>query len=308
VWFAPEIVSDAVSPPDGHQDWVARGGRQGLGRLRLELPEARDWFVRQVDAIVEQEGMTCYRTDISPGRYIDPPGARQGITESHHIEGLYALWDALVDHHPELIMEGCCGGGRRIDLETVSRFHWIQKSDRWFDSESDQCSLYGANLYLPGGYLILYTEAMDDYGAWSSFGGVLSIAWHLQDEDFPMSLAKLQIQRYRRVRPLLSGDFYPLTPCSLDAEWIGYQFHRADLDAGCALVFRRSGDRQAVLPPSSAFTARLRGLDPDRKYRVQLERAGAEQLVAGIELEKGIDIVIETTPGAEMLFYERAYE
>jgi alpha-galactosidase len=306
VWFAPEIVSDGVPPPDGHQEWIARGGRERLGRLRLEIPEARDWFVRQVDAIVEHEGMTCYRTDISPGRYLDSPGARKGITEIHHIEGLYALWDALVDHHPALIMEGCCGGGRRIDLETVSRFHWIQKSDRWFDSESDQCSLYGANLYLPGGYLILYTEAMDDYGAWSSFGGVLSIAWHLQDEDFPMSQAKLQIERYKRVRPLLSGDFYPLAPCSQDAEWIGYQFHRADLDAGFALVFRRSGERQAPLPASSAFTARLRGLAPDRQYQVKLEHDGVEQLLSGADLSKGIDIVIATSPGAEMIAYGRA--
>ena len=293
VWFAPEIVSDGVPPPDGHSEWVSRGGRERLDRLRLEIPEARDWFVRQVDAIVENEGMTCYRTDIDPGRYVDPPGARKGITESHHIEGLYALWDALVDRHPGLIMEGCCGGGRRIDLETISRFHWIQKSDRWFDLESDQCSLYGANLYLPGGYLIIYTEAMDDYGAWSSFAGVLSIAWHLQDEDFPMSLAKLQIQRYRRMRPLLSGDFYPLTPCSLDAQWIGYQFHRVDLDAGFALLFRRSSLRHAASPPASTFTVRLRGLDPDQQYRVQRECAGTEQVLGGADLNNRIDIVIQ---------------
>ena len=73
--------------------------------------------------------------------------------------------------HPDMVMEGCSGGGRRIDLETVSRFHWHQKSDRWYDSESDQSSLCGANLYLPGGTINIPTMATDNYGAWSSFGG-----------------------------------------------------------------------------------------------------------------------------------------
>ena len=45
---------------------------------------------------------------------------RQGMAETRHIEGLYAFWDDLLKRHPNLIIDNCASGGRRIDLET----HW----------------------------------------------------------------------------------------------------------------------------------------------------------------------------------------
>lgn len=46
---------------------------------------------------------------------------RQGITEIRHIEGLYKLWDELRQEFPNLIIDNCSSGGRRIDMETISR-------------------------------------------------------------------------------------------------------------------------------------------------------------------------------------------
>jgi len=45
-----------------------------------------------------------------------------------------------------------------------------------------------------------------------------------------MERAKKQVDRYKSIRTLLTGDFYPLTRCSLSDPWIGYQFHRTDLN------------------------------------------------------------------------------
>ncbi len=296
LWFASESVSATAPLSREHPEWVRNG------TLRMELPEAREWFLTQVDHLIENEMMNCYRQDGS-GSYGHEPDDRKGITESQHIAGLYTLWDTLIKRHPNLIMEGCSGGGRRIDLETLSRFHWHQKSDRWYDSESDQCSLYGANLFLPGGVINIPTEATDDYGAWSSFAGQFCPGWHPLDEDFPMELAELQVQRYKRIRSLLSGDFYPLTPCSLEEEWIGYQFHRVDLDKGFALIFRRPTSRSVVPPVSDALNIRLRGLDPERRYRVHFERSSRDDVLTGDTLAKGLEVTITGQKGAEMITY-----
>ena len=303
IWFMSERVTKNAPVLRDHPEWVRWKESSPYGTLRMELPEAREWFLDQVADLAENELMACYRQD-GFGWYDDEPDDRKGISESQHIDGLYASWDTLLQRYPGLVMEGCCGGGRRIDLETVSRFHWHQKSDRWYDVESDQCSLYGANLYLPGGLINIPTEGTDDYTAWSSFAGQFCLAWHPLDEDFPMELALRQVERYKRVRHLLSGDFYPLTPCSLNTAWIGWQFHHVELDAGFAQVFRRYATERAGYPVEDRLTVRLRGLDPQRRYRVRLEKAETECVVTGAALAEGIEVAIEKVPGAEMVTYE----
>lgn len=306
LWFAAEIVSKSVPLVQEHPEWIRQKEPGKGGTLRMELPEAREWFLKQVDDLVENELMGCYRHD-DAGRYDEnEPDERKSISQIQHITGLYTMWDTLMERHPDIVMEGCDGGGRRIDLETLSRFHWHQKSDRWCDSLSDQCGLYGANLYLPGGLIHIFTEAVDDYGAWSSFAGQLCLGWHPLDADFPMELARRQVDRYKRIRHLLSGDFYPLTPCSLEEAWLGYQFHRVDLDKGFALLFRRFDSKQMVYPVDDTFNLCLRGLEPKENYRIYFERINTDSTLTGHVLAEGIGVVIDETPGAEMITYEPA--
>jgi len=299
LWFAPENVSKTAPLLREHPEWVWQREPGAGGTLRMEIPEAREWLLKQIDELVENELMSCYRQDGS-GWYGDEPDNRKGINESQHITGLYVLWDTLKKRHPDIIMEGCSGGGRRIDRETLSRFHWHQKSDRWYDSESDQCSLYGANLYLPGGVMNIPTEATDDYGAWSSFAGQFCLGWHPLDEDFPMELARRQVERYKRIRHLLSGDFYPLTPCSLSEPWLGYQFHHVDVDSGFALLFRRPNSEQT----ENTFKLHLRGLNPQSGFQVHFEGSNRSETLTGQKLAEGIEVSVNETPGAEMIIYE----
>jgi hypothetical protein len=133
LWFVPEVFGD------------------------MGDPRVQEKFLAVLDNYVETQGLTMYRQDGGG----TPSGAgpdRLGIPEMQHIAGLYAMQDEIRRRHPLIIMEGCCGGGRRIDLESLSRFLWHQKSDRWFDTVSDHCGLCGANLFLPGGLINVPTE------------------------------------------------------------------------------------------------------------------------------------------------------
>ncbi len=72
------------------------------------------------------------------------------MTEIRYIEGLYTFWDELRLRHPNLIIDNCASGGRRIDLETVSRSVALWRSDyRYFEPNGQQCHTYGLSFYLP---------------------------------------------------------------------------------------------------------------------------------------------------------------
>jgi alpha-galactosidase len=303
LWLVPENVSKSAAIVREHPDFVREDNRFADYALRLELSGARQWFLDRLDELVKNQGLTCYRQDGRSALGEDLPD-RQGISERLHFAGLYDLLDTMRERYPFLVMEGCAGGGRRIDLETVSRFHWHQKADRWGHSEEDQCSLYGANLYLPGGVINMATVAVDDYAAWSSFAGQLLLVWSPLDRDFPMDLAQRQIARYKRIRSLLSGDFYPLTRCSLEEPSVGYQFHRFDLQKGFALLFRRPNSDRRVFPTPDKYVVRLGGLKPDGNYRVHFESANRIEVLKGNILSEGMNLALPNPRSAEMIMYE----
>src|SRR5262249_6304096 len=121
LWFAPEHLSKNAPLLQEHPEWVRQASGENLyggsnsGNLRLDLPEARDWFLKQVDELIEKEGMNCYRqdgyntyTDVHSGE----PEDRKGITELKYIMGLYTMIDALRKRHPDLLMEAAVGAPR----------------------------------------------------------------------------------------------------------------------------------------------------------------------------------------------------
>jgi alpha-galactosidase len=309
LWFAPEAVCKGTPLFREHPEWLTMlptiiGGVN----LRMDLPEARDWFLKQVDDLIENQGMRCYRQD-GYNSYEDvhhgETDERKGLTEIKYIAGLYAMLDTLREKHPDLVMEAAAGAAR-IDLETLSRFHWHQPCETWLHAEWDQCTAYGTSLWLPGGMFIFYNESTGDYGAWSRFGGQLSLAWDPLDAGFPMALARRQVNLYKRVRKFLSGDFYPLTPVSLDETWMGFQLHRRDLDSGFALVFKRFDSARVLYSVSNSFHLQLRGLRPDSIYRFHCERINKDGSRRGQALANGLDLAFGKAPSAEMIIYQAA--
>ena len=57
------------------------------------------------------------------------PG-RVGLAELLHVEGLYSLWDHLTASIPGLLIDNCASGGRRLDIELVSRAVTLWRSAR----------------------------------------------------------------------------------------------------------------------------------------------------------------------------------
>ena len=123
--------------------------------LNLGNKDALNWLINCISDFIRNEGIDIYRQDFNmdPLSYWEKsdPYLRTGISEIRHIEGLYSFWDSLLVRFPNLIIDNCASGGRRIDLETISRSSPLWRTDFHGYTDPDGCqdNTYGLNFYLP---------------------------------------------------------------------------------------------------------------------------------------------------------------
>jgi len=313
VWFEPERVHNGTAWSKLQPEWLLK--RQGADDALMNLgnPDALKFLTDQINAKIDAFGLGtgCYRQDYN----IDPLGFweandapdRQGISESHYIEGLYAYWDGLRAKHPAMIIDNCASGGRRIDLETTSRATPFWRTDGPRDAVAHQCHSYGLMAWVPLSAISEDREG-DDYEFRSSMCSSLCINWqHSGDgtwwkfpDNFPFDWAKKTLDQYLTLRDHFLADYYPLTPYTQDqGAWMAWQLHSPEKGEGMVQAFRRE---------QSAYTAiglKLRGLNPNAVYALKNIDSGAETAQTGLALmETGLPLAIDRQPGAAILVYK----
>ncbi|GMV37033.1 MAG: hypothetical protein AMXMBFR61_15410 [Fimbriimonadales bacterium] len=305
LWFEPERVIAGTTIDKEHPEWVLKSTDdpgEVTRLLNLGLPEARDYMFAIVKGFMDLPGFRFYRQDFNMDplpywRHNDAPN-RQGITEMKYIEGLYAYWDRIASTWPDGIREECASGGRRIDLETIKRMHIHQDSDYWFDNETDQCQIWGLSQYLPNNTFTTPLIRLDDYSFHSTLATSLCLGWIADDPGFDTRRAKALMDKYREVRHLLIGAWYPLLPYSRDArQWMASQYHRPDLGEGVILVFRRPES------PYRSVEVRLHGLAADATYELMFDTTGQCIRLRGSDLMHLLTLTLPTAPGSEMIRY-----
>jgi alpha-galactosidase len=309
LWFEPERVVAGTGLHRQHPDWVLTDGAAGQRTFLADFGrrEVQDYFFDIVKGFMGLPGFRVYRQDfnldpLAYWRHHDAPD-RRGLTEIKYLEGLYAYWDRLAAAWPDSLREECASGGRRMDLETIKRFHLHQKSDYWFDSETDQASIWGLSQYLPNHLFDVPLTRLDDYSFHSTLASSLCLGWIADAPDFDAARARQLVARYQAVRPLLIGAWYPLLPYSpRPADWMASQYHRPDLDAGLILVFRRAQS------PYHTAEVVLRGLRPEAIYELAHDTAGASSQHVGADLMRRLLITLPDRHRSELITYRRLPE
>ena len=310
LWFEPERVMKGSDWHTAHRDWMLDTGGNTL-LLNLGNPQARQFVTDFISDRVAEFGLGCYRQDFNmdPLPYWQAADApdRQGMAESKYIEGLYAFWDELLKHHPNLLIDNCASGGRRIDLETVGRSTPFWRTDGPRDAIAHQCHTDGLMPWVPLSATSQDREG-DDYEFRSSMCSALCINWaHSGDgpceklpDNFPFAWAKQVLTQYLELRPYFYGDFYPLTGYSQATDaWMAYQLDGPAPGKGLVVALRR--------PESPYVSARfsLHGLDPNASYRVTNLDTRQQAEFAGSALSReGLKVVLESNPGSALLTYE----
>ena len=306
LWFEFERVVATTRLAKQHPQWLLRSidGPQDTYLLNLGLPEVRQYLFDTVKGFMALPGFRFYRSDfnmdpLSYWRHTDPTD-RQGITEMHYIEGLYDFWDQLARAWPDSFREECASGGRRIDLETVMRMHFHQESDYWFDNEVDLAVVWSLSRYLPNCTFTTPLVRLDDRSFHCTMATSLIPAWIADERGFDGARAGHLTTTYRRLRHLLVGGYYPLTPYSRDGKhWMALQFDRRDLGEGLVLVVPPRGNQDR------SFPLRLHGLMPAALYEVHAEVSGRRVRQTGAELMREFMATVPPGDGGERLVYHR---
>jgi alpha-galactosidase len=226
----------------------------------------------------------------------DPPD-RRGVSQLKHVEGLYAVADWLRARHPDVILEGCASGGRRIDLEMARRFHTFLLSDHNADPSIVRFNLFGINHFLPGNYhqaqSVLPPTAgrgfpPDDLSFQSLFGGSFGTGGRIDLwPEEAKQRARAHLATWKKLRRYLAEDYYSLSEQPADEyTWSGWQFHDPAGGSGFVQTFRTN-------TAASSHRFKVRGLQEFARYRFtdaygasSFEVSGAVAMTQGIEVKQ----------------------
>jgi alpha-galactosidase len=319
LWLEPERAKYGTPVTLEHPEWFLRRSQEEAPQpnedmlLNLGHPDALHWVVETVSSLIEENGIDCYREDfnIDPAPFwanADEEG-REGMVEMRFVEGLYAFWDELRRRHPGLLIDNCASGGRRLDLETISRSVALWRTDyNCFPSvnpDASQLHGVGLNLWLPLNATSPMASPGDTYQARSAYssGLVLNVEEFgmrsCEAPDFDWDWFRERIAEAQRLRPYFYGDIHPLTPVIIDPEaWMAYQLLIPEKQEGAVVAFRRAKS------PMTAATFQLHDLVAADPYGIEDADSGETWLATGSDLmEKGFAITTGTPRTSRLLFY-----
>jgi alpha-galactosidase len=214
------------------------------------------------------------------------PPQRRGETAHRYVLGLYRVLEAITAANPKLLIEGCAGGGGRMDLGML-----FYTSQYWTSDNTDAASRlaiqYGTSILFPPLVMGAHVSAVPNHQTGRStplaFRGAVAMSGNLGYELDLNTLSaeereelRRQIGFYTAHRRLIQfGRFFRLRSPFEGPEtaWIF-----VDPERKSALVFRffiGEPDRDEVPGPLP-----LQGLDPQRRY----QETHSGRLLAGRDL------------------------
>lgn len=125
IWIEPEMVSEDSDLYREHPDWAmtipGRDPVRGRNQLTLDLSrrEVIAYMKDSIDALLDSANIAYIKWDMN--RSVDNvfsaanPELSQGAVRHKYILGLYEVMEHILEKHPDLLIEGCSGGGGRFD-------------------------------------------------------------------------------------------------------------------------------------------------------------------------------------------------
>ena len=125
IWLEPEMVSEDSDLYRTHPDWVlqipGREPNRSRNQLVLDLSrkEVREYMKKFIDDTLSCANISYVKWNMI--RSVDnvysaaDPTLSQGAIRHKYVLGLYEVMEDMLTRHPDLLLEGCSGGGGRFD-------------------------------------------------------------------------------------------------------------------------------------------------------------------------------------------------
>ena len=227
IWFEPEMVSEDSDLYRAHPEWAMQiPGRHAVrsrNQMALDMSrkDVQDYLIEKVNAILDDANIFYVKWDINRSLADiwsnNLPADKQGEVYHRYILGLYRVMDAIIKTHPDILFEGCSGGGGRYDAAMLHYYpqYWVSDNNHPIDrlklhygtSFVYPISSMGAHISDSGRLVPLKTKAV--VAMCGTFGYELD-ATHLSEED--QKLCKEQSDLFRKYYHIIfDGDYYRLT-------------------------------------------------------------------------------------------------
>lgn len=311
LWFEPERVYEGSDLFPQEKMLLTSRSDPKTRLFNLADPTALQWLENKLISMIHENRIDVYRQDCNLDllpfwRENDEP-QRKGITEIKYITGIYHLWDTLLAAFPALLIDNCASGGRRLDLETMSRAVSLWRSDTgcFPENQNKRVTVWSQNQILTlSEYLPYHACAVwepDAYTVRSAATQGLACNFDIFSNDFDFRQGQAILQEVQELSPYWDGDFYPLTvPTTDEHVWIAYQL---SLGAkGIVYTFRREKCETATI------CLPLKAIDTVKNYSVTLideHLCRTTQLHSGSALKDGIQLTIPEARGSLILKYEQ---
>ncbi|TPG14216.1 alpha-galactosidase [Sphingomonas koreensis] len=291
LWVEPEMTNPDSALYRAHPDWVINftGRPRTEGRYQLVLnlarDDVRDYVFGALDAMSTENDIQFLKWDYNRN-WSEPGWPEADVADQQkiyvaYVRNLYWIITKLRERHPGLEIESCSGGGGRVDLGIMALTDEVWPSDNTdpFDRLTIQDGF--SHAYTPAAMMAWVTDSPNwvndratslDFRFLSAMQGGLGIGADLNTwSDADVATAARMVAAYKTFRKTVQqGDLYRLDP-------------PGDADGRSVTLSVSDDKRQAVLfdfiHSSSELDGsplvRLRGLDPDKRYRISRIGGGA---------------------------------
>ena len=284
LWIEPEMVSPDSDLNRAHPDWCLhiKGRDPSLGRNQLVLDltrkAVRDYIKSVFDRLLGDGDISYVKWDMNRSMSEVGTGlggaAAQGKVYHAYVLGLYEIMEYLVNMYPDVLFEGCSGGGARFDGGILHYFPQI-----WTSDDSDALERvyiqYGTSMCFPYSTMGAHVSAVPNHQVYRTTSmkmrGDVAICGQLgyeldlnklNEED--MAKVKEQVAQYKSTSELFhKGDLYRLlTPLGNSAAV--NEFISADKNTVAVCVYVLRGT-----PNASRDYVKLVSLKSDAEYKDQ---------------------------------------
>jgi alpha-galactosidase len=286
LWVEPEMVNLDSELYRKHPEWVlnfpGRPRTEGRHQLVLNLarPDVKAYVYGFLDKLLTDNDIAFLKWDYNrnwsePGWPAVSPQKEKEVYV-RYIENLYSILEQLREHHPNVEIESCSGGGGRVDLGIMRYTDEVWPSDNTdpFDRLSIQNGFTYA--YTPGVMMAWVTDSHNwvnnrstslEYRFLSAMQGSLGISAKLSQwtpEDF--ATARKMIAQYKQIRPTIQrGKLFRLISPQNGSEFSASESVSTDLSQAVIFTYLHSSEMGYPFPGVYP-----RGLDPQAIYSLQV--------------------------------------
>lgn len=285
IWFEPEMINEDSDLYRTHKDWCLKTPVRDASRARYQYvldmtrEDVRIYLFESISKILEEANISYVKWDMNrhlTNIYsVNLPAQRQGEVYHRYVLGLYELLEQLITKFPNVLFEGCSGGGGRFDAGMLYYTPQIWCSDNTDAAERLKIQ-YGTSFGYPISTVGSHVSAVPNHQTGritplamrgitamaGTFGYELDLTKLTEEEKEEI---KTQLAVYKRYYEMIQkGFYYRLTDLQKQFRYAAWEFVSEEKQTALLQFVLLQPECNAPVT-----IVKMRGLAEDKLYQAE---------------------------------------